>query len=283
MNDKIYDQTIEAAMEVCMLHESLIIALADITDEFEDNIDITSDSSTLRFTPANNMSQDDFFDSLDEEDLNLFSIAQLKLNITTKAFKRHAERLSKKGHECLSLFIRYIVFNETEFRMPFIEPYVLKDKLTAIGYAVTREMDRWDELERILYNDAEMSVDYAYNVLEERWHEAEPYIIKNPMEASRYACIFMKETGWPSAEECILTNPEAAGNYASIIKNNDWLEAEQKFKDNKNMYKIYKNHAESYHVDFYEEYNDMEDEEEIFALASNKSTTLSDAISNTIH
>ena len=58
-----------------------------------------------------------------------------------------------------------------------------------------------------------------------RWREAEPYIMRNPKYAYKYAKKVLKRR-WPAAELYIMQDPEYAVEYAIDVLKSEWREAE---------------------------------------------------------
>ena len=67
---------------------------------------------------------------------------------------------------------------------------------------------------------------YAHDVLQRRWPEAEPYIMKEPWSAYGYAKDLMEGKRWPEAEPYIMKDPGSAYFYATDIIKDRWPEAE---------------------------------------------------------
>ena len=64
--------------------------------------------------------------------------------------------------------------------------------------------------------DLYFASNYARDVIQGRWPEAEPYIKKDPHYACYYAQYIIKGR-WPEAEPFIKTNPKYASNYAKEV------------------------------------------------------------------
>ena len=83
-------------------------------------------------------------------------------------------------------------------------------------------------LEAIMTNPGRASK-FAVDVLNHRWPEAEPYILKDPFFAYYYALNVVKEK-WPEYEKVMLSNPKKYMNYlvgyAINILKGRWPEAE---------------------------------------------------------
>ena len=83
-------------------------------------------------------------------------------------------------------------------------------------------------LEAIMTNLGRASK-FAVDVLNHRWPEAEPYILKDPFFAYYYALNIVKER-WPEYEKVLLSNPKQYLNYmigyATNVLKSRWPEAE---------------------------------------------------------
>ena len=66
---------------------------------------------------------------------------------------------------------------------------------------------------------------YARDVIQGRWPEAEPIIMKDPKCACWYACFVIKGR-WPEAEPTIMEGPHCARWYARDVIKGRWPEAE---------------------------------------------------------
>jgi len=95
-------------------------------------------------------------------------------------------------------------------------------------YALNVVQDRWSEAEPYIMQDPIMACNYARYVMNrKRWPEAEPYIAEDPYEAYWYARNIMKEKRFPEAELYIMKDPALAYLYArDIMKGKRWSEAE---------------------------------------------------------
>ena len=82
-----------------------------------------------------------------------------------------------------------------------------------------------DLLDRNSEKASEWAHWYALNVIEGRWPEAEPVIMKYPYQAYWYARDVIKGR-WPDAESVIMTSPEWVYWYASHVIKGRWPEAE---------------------------------------------------------
>lgn len=84
---------------------------------------------------------------------------------------------------------------------------------------------RWRKAEPYIIKDPELAYKYARDVLKERWPEAEPYIMKDPEWAYYYAFNIVHRR-WPEAEPIIMTHPYWAYRYALYVLMNRWPEYE---------------------------------------------------------
>ena len=64
---------------------------------------------------------------------------------------------------------------------------------------------RWPEAEPIIIKDPKSTCFYARDVIKGRWPEAEPTIMQDPASACWYACEVIKDK-WPEAEPIIMRN-----------------------------------------------------------------------------
>jgi hypothetical protein len=102
----------------------------------------------------------------------------------------------------------------------------------AVNYAINILNDRWPEAEPLILKDPTMAAVYAYKVLGSRWPEAEPIILGGGTGGFRgpgalmYYILNVVRGRWPEAEPFILRNPEWIYNYALNIIGGRWPEAE---------------------------------------------------------
>ncbi len=76
-----------------------------------------------------------------------------------------------------------------------------------------------DDLKPVLHiikNNSKLAYLYAMIIMEGRWPEAEPIIIKNANDAYMYALYVMKER-WIEAEPIIMTNHELWDEYKEYL------------------------------------------------------------------
>ena len=74
--------------------------------------------------------------------------------------------------------------------------------------------------------DAEKAIIYSLDTKHDRWPEAEPYILKAPHLAIKYAAELMPGERWPELEKLIINDPELAYSYALFNIGGRWKEAE---------------------------------------------------------
>ena len=74
--------------------------------------------------------------------------------------------------------------------------------------------------------DPASALNYSLNVLQERWPEAEPYILKSPKIARTYAVEMFPGERWPQLENLIINDAELAYKYALFNLDKRWPEAE---------------------------------------------------------
>jgi hypothetical protein len=89
-------------------------------------------------------------------------------------------------------------------------------------YVINR---RWPEAEPFIMKDPYWAFCYARDVIKGRWPEAEPFIMVDPKLASFYARDIIKGR-WPEAEPLIMKDPEWAYSYAYNAIKGRWPEAE---------------------------------------------------------
>ena len=112
-------------------------------------------------------------------------------------------------------------------------PYTQQEKLigllsspeSALDYAKDVIGDRWPEGEPTIMKDPIYAVHYALEVIGDRWPEAEPSIIMHPYAAADYAQYVIGDR-WPEAEPFIMMNPRIAYMYAHHVIEGRWPEAE---------------------------------------------------------
>lgn len=126
-------------------------------------------------------------------------------------------------------------------RVPEFEPMILTSAFHIHMYASRILKSPWPEGERALIemykdkfkhnhqisavNHLSQMVEYADDVKNGRWEEAEKYILNSPAKAAEYAIRVIKSR-WPIAEPIIMRDPSAAAEYAAEVLKDRWLEAE---------------------------------------------------------
>ncbi len=91
-------------------------------------------------------------------------------------------------------------------------------KIPKLAYEYAKDMiqERWPEAEPYIMK-SEFAAYYAKYIIKGRWPEAEPYIMRDPVAAFYYARDVI--TGrWPEAEPIILANPFWASEYAKMLR-----------------------------------------------------------------
>jgi len=99
------------------------------------------------------------------------------------------------------------------------------DAREAYEYAIEVIQGRWPEAEPIIMKDPRSAYSYAMHVIQGRWAEAEPYIMNGPQLAYWYAREVI-EGRWAEAEPIIMKDPELAYLYARYVIQGRWVEAE---------------------------------------------------------
>ena len=84
---------------------------------------------------------------------------------------------------------------------------------------------RWLEAEPYIVKDSKWAYYYAVGVLRRRWPEAEPVIVKDP-EWAYYYIINVLRRSWPEAELTIAKDPGWGYFYAQYVLRCPWPEAE---------------------------------------------------------
>ena len=98
------------------------------------------------------------------------------------------------------------------------------------------------QLEKLILAKRNLRYAYQYsaNIINRRWPEAEPYIMKDPKWAYYYAYNLIIGK-WIEAEPYIMKSPEYAYYYAFNVSKRRWPEAEPYMKKNNFMWTTYKN------------------------------------------
>ena len=116
--------------------------------------------------------------------------------------------------------------------MKSLDEILKMDNPSEYLYEYARENGRlepkWEEL-LLSFGDPRWLYFYAYNIIKERWLEAEKYIKKNPHWTCWYAYDIIKGR-WSEAEEIIKKNPAYAYLYVRDIIKGRWEEAEEHIK-----------------------------------------------------
>ena len=121
------------------------------------------------------------------------------------------------------------------------EVKLLKDPNNAYVYAKNVIEGRWPEAEPYIMRVLYIAYLYARDVIEGRWPEAEPVFLKSNKWAYRYASDVIKDR-WPDAEPYIMQDPEHAYLYAKYVIHGRWPEAEPYIiKDPRGAYQYAKN------------------------------------------
>jgi hypothetical protein len=80
----------------------------------------------------------------------------------------------------------------------------------------------------------------ARTILKDRWPEAEPFIMKDPLYAYNYTYYVLGGYRWPEAEPYIMKHPRMATDYAFYILGERWPEAEPYIKQDPVQWDVYK-------------------------------------------
>ena len=88
--------------------------------------------------------------------------------------------------------------------------------------------------------DPQMAYYVASAILKQRWPEAEPYIMKDPLYAYNYALRVLNRERWPEAEPYIMKNPRVALYYAHDVIRGRWPEAEPYIKKDPTQWETYR-------------------------------------------
>lgn len=98
----------------------------------------------------------------------------------------------------------------------------------------------------LVMRNAEAAQMYAYLVMHgQRWTEAEPAIMRDPVTAFWYARGVIQGR-WPEAEPSIVTHPESAGAYAAEFMNGKWPEAEARAAADPAYNEVYQDYVTPY-------------------------------------
>lgn len=99
-----------------------------------------------------------------------------------------------------------------------------------VNYAQNVIQDRWPEAEPYILRSPYNSTWYAINVIKGAWPEAEPVIKDNARLSSLYARHASKDR-FEQGEPAILKNPDEIVDYAIHVLGHRWPEAEPILKD----------------------------------------------------
>jgi hypothetical protein len=99
------------------------------------------------------------------------------------------------------------------------------DTEEAYYYARNVIQGRWAEAEPHIMKDPQWAYYYAMDVIRGRWAEAEPHIMKDPQWAYYYAIDVIRGR-WAEAEPHIMKDPQWAHQYAKDVIRGRWAEAE---------------------------------------------------------
>ena len=134
--------------------------------------------------------------------------------------------------------------------------YLIK-KSPRLAYYYARKIieGRWSEGEPIILKSPYWSYEYACNIINKghvnnmvRWEEAEPIIMNDPEAACLYASMILNSR-WPEAEPIIMKDPNEASNYAEYVIHDRWPEAEPYIKQDTYHWKEYQNFLKSIEED----------------------------------
>jgi len=108
-----------------------------------------------------------------------------------------------------------------------LDGYENRFRIPGLAYqaAQTGEIT-WKQAEPYIMKDPKWAFRYALHILNHRWPEAEPYIMKDPWWAYGYARNAL-QCRWPEAEPYIMKDPWSAYLYARHVLKRRWPEAEQ--------------------------------------------------------
>lgn len=110
-----------------------------------------------------------------------------------------------------------------------IDKAILKNSESAFYFAFDVINGRWPEAEPYIMKNPEWAYNYANDVIGGRWPEAEPIIMNDRRWAYWYA-LNIDNSKWPEVEPMIIRDPEFAYRYARDVIKRRWPEAEQYIK-----------------------------------------------------
>jgi hypothetical protein len=99
----------------------------------------------------------------------------------------------------------------------------------------------WNPILHIIKREPSFAYYYAYNILNRRWLEAEPYILNNLWYAHIYAIDLIKGR-WLEAEPHIIKDSYRACVYATDVMKERWIDAEPQIQISPLNWKHYKQH-----------------------------------------
>jgi hypothetical protein len=125
---------------------------------------------------------------------------------------------------------------------------IKKSPKLAYYYAKTILDERWPEAEPYIIKDPYWAYVYTYAVINKdhkrenmiRWKEAEPVIMKDAESAGMYAGTIL-QSRWPEAEPVIMKDPHEASMYAEYVIKGRWEEAEPVIKTDEYYWNEYQN------------------------------------------
>ena len=152
----------------------------------------------------------------DTDKIELFDENDQTLNINE--FKEYL-RIDPTIYQTKALVIADKINKERQANKK-VDLYTLIQKCIKTG-------QRNEEVERqlLLRKDIKWTYEYVKDVINGRWPEAEPVIMKNTIYAYMYARDVIKGR-WPEAELYIMTNPKWAFWYAKDVIKGRWTAAE---------------------------------------------------------
>ena len=113
-------------------------------------------------------------------------------------------------------------YQRTGERSPHLEEVIIKDPVYAYHYASKiRRGWRWIEAEDIIGKHPDTAYKYARDVIKKRWSdigkpEVEQTILQNPNILFDYA-YYVVEGRWPEAEPILIKTPHRAAWYAAML------------------------------------------------------------------
>jgi len=156
-----------------------------------------------------------------------------------------AKRFQKFIHNMWMRVDNHTTSNPTHFHICDYD-YTVDSTDTKLVSAMKlwQEYDKIHPLNIYILQDPELALDYARDVIQGRWPEAEPVIMTNPRLAAQYA-IDVIEDEWPEAEPQIMKDPVWTYRYAVSVRKSRWKAAEHIFKHDKACWVAYWKHLAS--------------------------------------